>query len=173
MKQKRVFRYFKPGDLTGMETAFNTMSREGWQVTRPGRFVQVYRQEAGACLHRLGCCTHRPGSAGEITWLAAQERAGWSVAARKGIWVLFRRPAEGAPEDASLEGHRDSVKAVFDKRIARMESFRRWMLVLASVLLLGGYASDLLPVLYSTALPLLGALFVTYRIKFLEEGLRR
>ena len=39
--------------------------------------------------------------------------------------------------------------------------------------LLGGYASDLLPILYSTALPMLAALFVTYRIKFLEEGLRR
>ena len=173
MKQKRVFRYFKPGDLAGLETTFNTMSRGGWQVTRPGRLIQVYRQEAGAYLHRLGCCAHRPGSAGEITWLAAQQRAGWSVAARKGVWVLFRRSTEGAPEDAALEGHRESVKAVFDKQIARMESFRRWMLVLASVLLLGGYASDLLPVLYSTALPLLGALFVTYRIKFLEEGLRR
>ena len=55
------------------------------------------------------------------------------------------------------------------KRVARLETLRRWMLILAPVLLLGGYASDCLPILYASALPLAVALIVTYRIKHLEE----
>ena len=64
-------------------------------------------------------------------------------------------PAEG-------EGNR--------RRIARLESLRRWMLVLAALLLIGGYAIDILPVLYTSAIPLIVALLATYRIKRLEEG---
>ena len=45
------------------------------------------------------------------------------------------------------------------------------MLVLGTLLLIGGYASSLLPILYATALPMTGALIATYLIKFLEEGL--
>lgn len=55
------------------------------------------------------------------------------------------------------------------RKIGRLEALRRWMLVLAAVLLIGGYVSSLLPVLYATALPMTVALIVTYRIKFLEE----
>ena len=56
------------------------------------------------------------------------------------------------------------------RRIARLESLRRWMLVLAALLLIGGYAIDILPVLYHSAIPLIVALLATYRIKRLEEG---
>ena len=42
---------------------------------------------------------------------------------------------------------------------------------MGTVLLLGGYASALRPVFYATVLPLAAALFVTYRIKFMEEGI--
>ena len=55
------------------------------------------------------------------------------------------------------------------RRIARWEALRRVMLVLAALLLLVGYAIDVLPVLYASALPLAVALIVTYRIKHLEE----
>jgi hypothetical protein len=55
------------------------------------------------------------------------------------------------------------------KRIARLEGLRRWMLVLAALLLLGGYAVDILPVLYASAIPLAVALLVTYLIKWTEE----
>lgn len=55
------------------------------------------------------------------------------------------------------------------RKIGRLEALRRWMLVLAAALLIGGYVSSLLPVLYATALPMTVALIVTYRIKFLEE----
>lgn len=184
MPTKRCFHYYRPGDLSGLEHKLNAMSRAGWQPVRPGRFVQRYRREDGAFVHRFGYSAHRPGSADEITWLAAQQRAGWSVAARKKGWILFRKLAadqedrgekaeDGKPRaEETLTDHRDTVKALFQKRVARMEGFRRWMLVLAALLLIGGYMSSLLPVLYATALPLLAAAFVTYRIKFLEEGLK-
>ena len=48
-----------------------------------------------------------------------------------------------------------------------------WMIVLAALLMIGGYVSDLLPVLYGCVVPLLVALFVTFRIKYMEEGLRK
>ena len=57
-----------------------------------------------------------------------------------------------------------------DRRIAGLEGLRRWMLVAATLLLIGGYAMDMLPVLYASALPLAAALLVTYRIKHLEEA---
>ena len=60
-----------------------------------------------------------------------------------------------------------------EKKIARWEALRRWMLVLATGLLLAGYVSDLLPVLYATALPMLAALLATYRIKHLEEAAKK
>ena len=55
------------------------------------------------------------------------------------------------------------------KRIARLESLRRWMLILTPLPLIGGYVADCLPLLYASALPLAVALLVTYRIKHLEE----
>ena len=56
------------------------------------------------------------------------------------------------------------------RRIARLESLRRWMLILTPLPLIGGYVTDCLPVLYASALPLAVALLLTYRIKHLEEG---
>ena len=56
------------------------------------------------------------------------------------------------------------------RKIRVWESLRRWMLVLAALLLIGGYVSDVLPVLYSSALPLCMMLLATLRIKRLEGG---
>ena len=171
MSLKRVYRYFRPGNLTGLEATLNAMSAGGWQAVKPGRFVQSYRREEGAFLHRFAYCGHRPGSAGEISFLAAQEQAGWTLRARRGGWLLYRRPAAGAEEGAQLPDGRESVRALFRQRTARLESLRRWLLVMGTVLLLGGYASALRPVFYATVLPLAAALCVTYRIKFMEEGI--
>ena len=66
-----------------------------------------------------------------------------------------------------MEGKSASDKDA--RRIARLETLRRWMLVIAPILMLGGYAADYLPVLYASALPLTVALLATYRIKHLEE----
>ena len=55
------------------------------------------------------------------------------------------------------------------RRIARLEALRRWMLILAALLLIGGYALDILPILYAAAIPLAIALLVTYLIKWTEE----
>ncbi|MBQ2618025.1 MAG: hypothetical protein IJK24_02325 [Oscillospiraceae bacterium] len=169
MKRRRTLHYYRPGALTGLEAALNAMSRGGWQALRPGRFLQVYEQGAGCFLHRFDYCPDRPGSADKRRFLASRERAGWTLAARRGGWLLYCRPAEETEPDAALPEGRDRIRALFARRIARLEGLRRWMLVLASGLLIGGYVSSLLPVLYATALPLAVALFVTYRIKFMEE----
>lgn len=56
------------------------------------------------------------------------------------------------------------------QRIDRLERLRRMLLVLGTLILLGGYVSSLLPVMYASALPLLGVALVTYRIKYIEES---
>ena len=56
------------------------------------------------------------------------------------------------------------------QRIDRLERLRRVLLVLGTLILLGGYVSSLLPVMYASALPLLGVALVTYRIKLVEES---
>ena len=173
MEQKRTIHYYKPGALTALETTLDRMSRDGWQARKPGRFAQVYERGEGCFVHRFDYCPHRAGSGDEIRWRSARELAGWQPAARKNGWLLFRKPAAEASEKEALPEGRACVKTLFQGRIARLESLRRWMLVLGSLLLIGGYASDLLPVLYATALPLSVALFVTYRIKFMEEGLQK
>ena len=54
-------------------------------------------------------------------------------------------------------------------RRKRCETARMWMIVLASVLLLGGYLTALLPVMYASVLPLVIAGALTYGIKSLER----
>jgi hypothetical protein len=170
MPTKRTFRNFRPGDLSGLERALNEMSAAGWQPVKPGRLIQTYRQEPGAYVHRFGYCAHRPGSADEITWLAAQERAGWEPAVREKGWILFRKPAEAAAPDDTLAGHRETVETLFKAKIARLDSLRRILLLLGTLILLAGYFTSLLPVMYASGLPLLGVAWATYRIKYLEEG---
>ncbi len=175
MKEKRTLHYYRPGNLSGLEFTLNAMSRGGWQAVKPGRFVQRYAQGEGSWLHRFDYCGDRPGSAGEITFHAERERAGWALAASRGGWRLYRRHAEAGQDDAlpELPEGRARIRALFERRIARLETVRRWMLVLGALLLIGGYSSALLPILYATALPMAVALFVTYRIKFMEEGLQK
>ncbi len=170
MSTKRTIKSFRLGDLSGLEKTLNAMSAQGWQPVKPGRLVQVYRQEPGSFVHRFGYCAHRHGSADEITWLAAQERAGWTVAARKKGWILFHKDARAATPDETLDGHRETVEALFKARIARLDSLRRVLLVLGTLILLAGYFTSLLPVMYASGLPLLGVALATYRIKYLEES---
>ena len=47
------------------------------------------------------------------------------------------------------------------------------MLILAAILLIGGYAASLKPILWGAVLPLTAALIVTYLIKYIEEGRAR
>ena len=56
------------------------------------------------------------------------------------------------------------------RRIARLEAVRRWTLILAAILMIGGYAASLKPILWGAVLPLTAALIVTYLIKYIEEG---
>ena len=54
-----------------------------------------------------------------------------------------------------------------------MENLRRVLLVLGTLILLGGYFTSLLPVMYASALPLLGVALLTYWIKYYEEGMEK
>lgn len=166
MKRKRTIRYHRPGDLSGLERELDAMSAAGWQAQRPGRILQTWVQGEGAWVHRLACS---PGE-GEAAFLDSQAAAGWEPAARRRGWILFRKPADKAEPGEQLPDRRDSVRARFAKRIARLEALRRWMLILAALLLIGGYASALKPVLWGAVLPLSAALLFTYLIKFYEEG---
>ena len=67
----------------------------------------------------------------------------------------------GEPDEARLR-----------QKIARLEALRRLLLVLASLLMIGGYVSAVKPVLYACVVPLAAAIPVTYAIKHLEEKLR-
>ena len=67
-------------------------------------------------------------------------------------------------------GHSGAAEARRERSIRAWESLRRWMLVLAALLMVGGYAADFLPVLYGSALPLGVMLLATLRIKRLEGG---
>lgn len=55
------------------------------------------------------------------------------------------------------------------RRIRRLETARRWLLILAALLLVGGYASSFLPVLYASVLPLGGMIVLTLCLKRLEN----
>ena len=168
MERKQTLQYFKAGDLTGLEAYLNAMSEKGWQCVRPGRLRQCFLREDGVWVHRFDYSDAPKGSAEEITHSAALERAEWEVSARRKGWLLCRKSADRAEADEALPGGRDRVRARFKKQIARLESARRILLVIGSLLMIGGYVSDLLPVLYGCAIPLALIIPITYRIKFLS-----
>lgn len=171
MHTKTCFHYHKPGDVAGLEHTLNAMSSAGWEPVGFGRLIQRYRTSSmGRRVYRLGCCSAPKGAPEEAAYLAAQTRAGWSPVCRRGRWLLFSKAAEAAAEDEMLAQGREPVKALLSARIARLESLRRWMLLLAALLLIGGYAVSLRPVLTASVLPLGTALFATCEIKWLEEG---
>lgn len=167
MKRKYTIRYHRPGDLSGLERDLDAMSAVGWQSLRPGRVLQTWVRGEGVFVHRLACV---PAEGEADGFLAAQAAAGWEPAARRRGWILFRKPADKAEPGEQLPDGRDSIRARFAKRIAGLETVRRWMLILAAVLLIGGYAASLKPILWGAVLPLSAALLVTYLIKFYEEG---
>ena len=76
-------------------------------------------------------------------------------------------------EVASDEADVSPKEADIPKGVARLETLRRIMLILAPILLLSGYAMDVLPILYASAVPLTVALIATYRIKHLEESVEK
>ncbi len=170
METKTKLRWFRAGDAAGLENELNTMSAQGWQVLRAGRLFRRYRRGEEAFVHRLGCSLVRPGSADDITASAARQRAGWEEVGRKGPWLLCRKPAAQAAPDEALPEGREEVHKLFSRRIAWRETLRRWMLVLASLLLIGGYASGLRPIMLGSVPPLAVTILLTYGIKHLEEG---
>lgn len=68
------------------------------------------------------------------------------------------------------QGKKTTDKDALARRIKACETARMWMIVLAAILMLGGYTTDFLPVLYACVLPLFAALCLTLAIKHLERG---
>ena len=69
-----------------------------------------------------------------------------------------------------MKDKKQTEKAGLEARIRRCETVRMWMIVLASILLVGGYASAIKPVIYACILPLAIAAVLTYAIKSLERS---
>ena len=159
MQTKTTHEYYKPGDMARLENKLDLMSDQGWQAKAPGRFRQVYERGEGSYVHRFGYCPAREGSADEIRYRNAQRRKGWEKAAAKDGWILFRKPADKAADGEQLPDGREGIGKLFQPRIRRLETLRMWMIVLAALLMIGGYVSDLLPVLYGSVVPLCIALF--------------
>ena len=173
MANKTLLHYYKTGAFARLEMTLDAMSAQGWQVVKAGRLLQRFERDNSAVYrHRIGYCAARKGTADAITYAAAQERAGWTPVGEKKGWILYRRPAAREEDDCRLAQDREPIAALFEKRIKARESFRRWMLVIAFALMLGGYVTDTLPVIYSFAIPMLLALLVTYQIKYMEESLK-
>lgn len=171
--KKTTLHYYRPGAFSKLEQALNDRSREGWQATAPGRLLQRYvYDQSSAFVHRFAVCESRKGSAEEITFLAQNERAGWEATARKGCWILFRKRADAAQPDEQLPDGKAGIEALFARRCKKWETFRIWMIVLATALMLGGYFTDFLPVLYSFAIPMLFALLATLEIKYMQEDIK-
>ena len=171
--KKTTLHFYKTGDFWRLEDKLNEMSRQGWQPEKPGRLLQRYTfDDSAAYVFRFGVSGHREGSADDITCIAAQAKTGWKPACRKGNWILFRKKADAAEENEQLPDGRGGIETLFAGRIKSCETFRMWMIVIASALMLAGYFTDILPLLYSFAIPLLAALFVTLRIKYMQEGIK-
>ena len=120
---------------------------------------------------------HRAGNAvGSDAHIAPVIAAGDDAAARRrqeasGDASLQETDTVGAGvPDRPPEADSSETDAKMKKCVARLEGLRRWMLVIAPILMLGGYFTDRLPILYASAIPLAVALLVTYRIKHLEEA---
>lgn len=174
MKKKTTLHYYKTGDFRRLELTLDRMSAEGWQAVRPGRLLQRYVFDGNVqYLHRFSVCTARHDSADEISFLAGQERSGWEVRARRGDWLLFRKNAADAEDGEVLPCGIEPIETLFAKKIKSRETFRMWMIVLASLLMIVGYCTDMLPILYSFAVPMLLALLVTLQIKYMQEGLQQ
>ena len=173
MKKEIRLRFLRSGDVAGLEAELNTMSAKGWQIQRAGRLRRVYVRGEGAFLHRVGACTVRPGSADDITASAARQRAGWEEMGRRGKWLLLRKRAEATAPDEQLPEGREEVYKLLRGKLSRLETARRWMLIPAALLLIGGYASWLRPVMLGCIPPLAAAIVQTYAIKHLEEGMRK
>lgn len=174
MKKKTTLHYYKIGDFRRLELTLDRMSAEGWQAVRPGRLLQHYTfDDSVRFVHRLSVCSARRDSADEISFLAGQKRSGWEVRARRGNWLLFRKNADDAEDGEALPCGCDPIEALFARRIKCRETFRMWMIVLASLLMIVGYCTDMLPILYSFAVPMLLALLVTLQIKYMQEGLQQ
>lgn len=171
--KKTTIHYYKTGDFWRLEDKLNEMSAGGLQPVKPGRLLQRFTfDDSAAYVFRFGVCEHREGSADDITFLAAQKQAGWEPVCRKGCWILFRKPAADAAPEEQLPDGREGIEARYTRRIRSRETFRMWMIVIASALMLAGYFTDILPLLYSFAIPLLAALFVTLQIKYMQEGIK-
>lgn len=56
-----------------------------------------------------------------------------------------------------------------ERRIRRLETARMWLLILAALLIVGGYASAFLPVMFASVLPLGGMIVLTMILKRLER----
>lgn len=164
-------RYFS-WQFSKLEQALDQKSAEGWQLTAATHKKQTFEQGGVPCRHRLGYCPAQKQTAGYISYVAAQERAGWELVCQEQGWLYFRKPltafAEG--ERQRLEEDREGIREMFTQITRKLENWRIAALILAFLLLVAGYATTN-AVMRLAVIPLVLILLDTYLIKFLTESL--
>ena len=150
MAELVLHKRFSSWQVRKLEQLLDAQAAQGYALVSATHKKQVFAPGGVPCRHRLGYCAGAPGSAEEITYLAAQERAGWELVCR--------------------EGDRESIDRMFAAVIRRLETCRRIELVLTAALGVVGYATVNL-VMRLAVIPLLLVLGNTYLIKYLQEAL--
>lgn len=172
MAELVLHKRFSSWQFRKLEQLLDAQAAQGYALASATHKRQVFTPGGVPCRHRLGYCAGAPGSAEEITYLAAQERAGWELVCREQGWLYFRKPLDAFAEGTSqrLEGDRESIDRMFAAVIRRLEIWRRIELVLTAALVVVGYATVNL-VMRLAVIPLLLVLGNTYLIKYMQEAL--
>lgn len=168
---ERETKFYPVWKLTQLEQELDERSEAGDRVVSAGFKKRVYEPGGTPCRHRIGYLDARKQSADYITYVAAQQNAGWELICEEGNWFFFRKSCDKIEKDGDdrLVGDRDSARVEFARRIRRAESLRRLELVLAAILLVVGYAT-VNWVIRLAAIPLALVLAQTYYIKFLDQA---
>ena len=167
---ERETKFYPVWKLTELEQTLDEWSERGYQVVSAGFRKRSYEPGGTPCRHRIGRLDARKQSADYITYVAAQQNAGWELICEEGNWFFFRKSCDKIEKDGDdrLIHDRDSVRVELARRVQRAESLRRVELVIAAILLVVGYAT-VNWIIRLAAIPLALVLAQTYYIKFLDQ----
>ena len=94
MAETVLHKRFSSWQFKKLEQLLDAQAAPGYALVSATHKKQVFTPGGVPCRHRLGYCAGAPGSAEEITYLAAQERAGWELVCREQGWLFFRKPLD-------------------------------------------------------------------------------
>lgn len=172
MAQQIFHKHFASWHFAKLEQFLDAQSEQGYQLVTATHKKQVFSTGGTPSCHRLGYCPSRPDSADAISYIAAQEQAGWELVCQEQGWLYFRRPLDTDSPSIRprLAEDRDAISQMFAGICKRLENWRIIELLLTAALVIIGYATTNL-VMQLAVIPLLLVLLNTYLIKFMQESL--